>query len=78
VYPETRTNSGVILAYIVMTFDFTIPGEVRVTMHNNCVNDIISDSGVTKTKVFFFVVTRQTIEMSVPGHDHINDPGQDL
>jgi hypothetical protein len=50
VYPETRTNSGVILDYVGMTFDFTIPGEVRVTM-DNCVNDILSGSGVTKTRV---------------------------
>jgi hypothetical protein len=50
VYPETRTNSGAILDYVGMTFDFTIPGEVRVTM-DNCVNDILSGSGVTKTRV---------------------------
>ena len=50
VYPETRTNSGEILDYVGMTFDFTTTGEVCVTMHK-CVDDILSGCGVEITKV---------------------------
>lgn len=45
VYPETRTNTGKVIDYIGMTFDFTNQGEVRVTM-DNCVDDILSGCGV--------------------------------
>jgi hypothetical protein len=45
VYPETRTNKGAVLDYIGMTFDFTVSGEVRITM-DNCVKDILSGCGV--------------------------------
>ena len=41
VYPETRTNSGDILNYVGMTFDFTITGQVCITMLK-CVDDILS------------------------------------
>ena len=50
VYPETRTNSGAILDYVGMTFDFTIPGQVCITMLK-CVDDILSGCGVDTTKV---------------------------
>ena len=50
VYPETQTTSGTILDYIGMTFDFTIAGEVRVTM-DKCVDDILAGCGVMTTKV---------------------------
>ena len=45
-FPEIRVDSGKVISYIGMTFDFTTPGEVRVTM-DNCVKDIISSCGVT-------------------------------
>jgi hypothetical protein len=50
VYPETRTNSGTILDYVGMTFDFTTAGQVQVTM-DKCVDDILSGCGVETTKV---------------------------
>ena len=50
VYPETPTNSGAILDYVGMTFDFTIPGQVCITMLK-CVADILSGCGVDTTKV---------------------------
>ena len=50
VYPETRTNSGDILDYVGMTFDFTITGQVCITMLK-CVDDILSGCGVETTKV---------------------------
>lgn len=49
VYPETRTNSGNVLDYVGMTFDFTAIGQVSVTMHK-CVDDILSGCGVETTK----------------------------
>ena len=49
VYPETKTKHGTIVNYIGMTFDFSIEGEVQITMRN-CVNDILKDCGVTHTK----------------------------
>ena len=49
VYPETKTNTGKVLNYIGMTFDFTVPGEVRVTMEH-CISDILAGSGVTAAK----------------------------
>ena len=50
VYPETRTNSGERLNYVDMTFDFTIIGQVCVTMHK-CVEEILSGCAVETTKV---------------------------
>ena len=49
VYPETKETRGVIIDYIGMTFDFSTVGEVKVTM-DNCVNDIISECGVTDVR----------------------------
>jgi hypothetical protein len=49
VYPETRTASGLIVDYIGMTFDFSVAGEVHVTM-DNCVNDVLSGCGVDTTR----------------------------
>jgi Reverse transcriptase (RNA-dependent DNA polymerase) len=46
-YPETKETRGDVVDYIGMTFDFTKEGEVSVTM-DNCVNDILVGSGVTK------------------------------
>jgi len=40
VYKETRVVKGRVLDYIGMSFDFTLRGEVKVTM-GNCVNDIL-------------------------------------
>jgi hypothetical protein len=50
VYSETRTNSGIILDYVGMTFDFTTAGQVQVTM-DKCVDDILSGCGMETTKV---------------------------
>ena len=50
VYPETRTNSGEKLDYVGMSFDFTIAGQVCITMPK-CVDDILSGCGVETTKV---------------------------
>jgi predicted lactoylglutathione lyase len=49
VYPEIRCNGGAILDYVGMTFDFSEPGQVRVTM-DNCVDDILSGCGVETTR----------------------------
>jgi hypothetical protein len=46
VYKEIKVNSGKVLNYTGMTLDFTVRGQARVTMAN-CVNDIITTSGVT-------------------------------
>ncbi len=35
--------------YIGMTFDFTVPGEVSITMEN-CVSDILAECGVTAAR----------------------------
>ena len=48
VYKETRIVRGKVLDYVGMSFDFTIPGEVKVTMAN-CINDILGDCGAIKT-----------------------------
>ena len=42
VYKETRIVRGKVLDYVGMSFDFTVPGEAKVTMAN-CINDILSD-----------------------------------
>jgi hypothetical protein len=46
-YPETKETRGDVVDYIGMTFDFTKAGKVSVTK-DNCVNDILVGSGVTK------------------------------
>ena len=48
-YKETRTNRGLVLDYIGMTFDFSVKGRVSVTM-DNCINDILSGCGVTQVR----------------------------
>jgi hypothetical protein len=48
VYPETRTKRGLRIDYLGMTFDFSVKGEVRVTM-DNATNDILSGCGVEIT-----------------------------
>ena len=50
VYPETKTQRGSVVDYIGMTFDFSIAGEVSITMEN-CVNDILSGCGVETLRV---------------------------
>ena len=42
VYKETRIVRGKVLDYVGMSFDFTVPGEAKVTMAN-CINDILGD-----------------------------------
>jgi Reverse transcriptase (RNA-dependent DNA polymerase) len=46
-YPETKETRGDVVDYIGMTFNFTKAG-VIVTM-DNCVNDILVGSGMTKS-----------------------------
>jgi len=46
VFPAISVHRGEVLHYIGMTFDFTVPGEVSITMEN-CVRDILSECGVT-------------------------------
>ena len=43
-YKETRIVRGKVLDYVGMSFDFSVPGKVKVTM-NNCVNDILGECG---------------------------------
>lgn len=45
VYKEVTIKRGTVLGYLGMLFDFTTPGEVRVTM-DNLMNDILSTCGV--------------------------------
>lgn len=49
VYDEVKYTSGVVINYVGMTFDFSVQGQVSVTM-DNCINDILSGSGVTKAR----------------------------
>jgi hypothetical protein len=49
VYPETSSKHGSIVSYLGMSFDFTTPGEVRVTM-DNCVQDILQSCGQVSAK----------------------------
>jgi hypothetical protein len=44
-YKEVAIKRGPVLDYVGMTFDFSIAGEVSVTMEN-CVNDILAGCGV--------------------------------
>ena len=60
VYPETRTNSGERLEYVGMTFDFTIIGQVCVTMHK-CVEDILSGCGVESNVMPTYSVRNQAL-----------------
>ena len=46
VFPAISVHRGDVLDYIGMTFDFTVQGEVSITMEN-CVRDILSECGVT-------------------------------
>jgi len=48
-YPQISIHRGAILDYIGMTFDFTVPGEVSITMEN-CVSDILAECGVTASR----------------------------
>ena len=48
-YPQISVHRGAILDYIGMTFDFTVPGEVSITMEN-CVSDILAECGVTAAR----------------------------
>ena len=48
-YPQISLRRGAILDYIGMTFDFTAPGEVSITMEN-CVSDIVAECGVTAAR----------------------------
>ena len=41
-YKETRIVRGKVLDYVGMSFDFTVPGEAKVTM-GNCINDILGE-----------------------------------
>jgi hypothetical protein len=49
-YPQTTVRRGKVIDYIGMTFDFSTPGEVKVTM-DNCVDDLLSGCGVETTRV---------------------------
>jgi hypothetical protein len=49
VYPEIKMTSGLVIDYLGMTFDFSKPGQVNITM-DNCVTDILVSSGVTTAK----------------------------
>jgi hypothetical protein len=46
VFPAISVHRGEVLDYIGMTFDFTVPGEVSITMEN-CMRDILSECAVT-------------------------------
>jgi hypothetical protein len=47
---RTQTNSGTLLNYVGMTFDFTTAGEVLVNMEKR-IDDVWLECGSTKTKV---------------------------
>ena len=66
-YKETRIVRGKVLDYVGMSFDFSVPGKVKVTM-NNCVNDILGECGdlrvaATPASSFLFDV-RDTVKAS--------------
>jgi hypothetical protein len=50
VYTETRMETGDVVNYVGMTFDFGEEGQARVTM-DGCTKDIVEVSGVTTAKV---------------------------
>ena len=45
VWKDITVKRGPIVDYLAMTFDFTTPGEVRITM-DNIINNILSDCGI--------------------------------
>jgi hypothetical protein len=47
-YKEVTVTEGRVINYLGMTFDFTVPGEARVTMAH-CVDSILSGCGVHTT-----------------------------
>lgn len=49
VYKETKIQRGKVLDYLGMTFDFSVPGEVKITMAK-CVEDILAGCGVDYTR----------------------------
>jgi hypothetical protein len=49
VYKEVKVNTGKVLNYLGMTFDYREDGQVRVTMES-CVNDILAGCGVETTR----------------------------
>jgi len=49
-YPQTTAKKGKSLDYLGMSFDFSVRGEVKITM-SNCVNDILSGCGVQTARV---------------------------
>ncbi len=49
VYVEVATKTGSVVDYVGMTFDFTVAGQVSITMEN-CVNDILDGFGVTTAR----------------------------
>jgi hypothetical protein len=49
VYKKIKVNSGKVLNYTGMTLDFTVRGQVSITMVN-CITDIITTSVVTEEK----------------------------
>jgi len=46
-YKRTKIVRGQIRDYVGMTFNFSVTGEVKITMEN-CVNEILADCGVTQ------------------------------
>ena len=48
-YAEIKVNTGDVLDYLGMTFDFRMPGQVAVTM-DNCVQDILVGCGVSSPR----------------------------
>jgi hypothetical protein len=49
IYKELKINTGTVINYVGMTFDFREDGQVRVTMEN-CVSDILNGCGVETTR----------------------------
>jgi hypothetical protein len=49
VYKEVKVNTGKVINYVGMTFDYREDGQVRITMEN-CVNDILVGCGVETTR----------------------------
>ena len=49
VYPEVKTHEGEVLNYVGMTYDFSVKGDVRITMLN-CTQDILAGAGVLEPR----------------------------
>jgi len=49
VYPEVTEKRGRVVNYVGMTFDYTVAGQVSVTM-DQCVKDILNGCGVVSPK----------------------------